>query len=269
VPESLSSLRSGLTADPTRQLQGFSEDIEKAHRVLHNPLAQDYERQRAMELWLFGRDTQPCVFGKIAARQQKMHFCFITAADIGNSDNHVRDKIASARSLWKRRAASGIPEHGFMLVVCDKDVAYAKANEDLKKFAEHLQCLVGWRCREGERGNDISDEWLYLRHPETKEIIKFTFSVDFFASAGDSGWWHDHRVPGGIAFTANSLGHMAKYLEWYEKKDLRIEWALRNAMNTIDSAAKEHPHRPATYLIDLENGEPVSNYPRTSGTPIA
>ena len=88
--------------------------------------------------------------------------------------------------------------------------------------------------------NEIVDEWLYLRHPKTNNLVKFVFSIDFFATAGDRRWWHDHRIPGGIAFTANSLGHMAKREEWYGHRTDRTEWALRTAMNTIAEAATKN-----------------------------
>jgi hypothetical protein len=271
--ETLATLHDRLVLDFPRQAGGFSPDIEKANEVLLSFRAQDSERQRAMDLWLSSRYAQPCVFGKIAAGQHKMFYCFLTAEDIRQSDHHVHSKVSAARKLWKHRAlddtALGVtPEHGFMLVVCERTVAYAAADENLEAFSLHLQRLVGWPERAGERGNAIADEWLYLRNPATKEIVKFTFSVDYFASAADCQWWHDHRVPGGIAFTANSLGHMARYLEWYGGKTRRTEWALLHAMRTIDSAAKEHPHCPATYLLNLENGEPIQQFTWRGESPL-
>jgi hypothetical protein len=32
--------------------------------------------------------------------------------------------------------------------------------------------------------------------------------VNVFAIQGDRRWWHDHRIPGGLAFSMNSVGHM-------------------------------------------------------------
>ena len=45
-----------------------------------------------------------------------------------------------------------------------------------------------------------------------------------------------HRFPGGIAFTANSAGHMIAVRDWYEGKDSAREWALKQAMLTINNA---------------------------------
>jgi hypothetical protein len=64
--------------------------------------------------------------------------------------------------------------------------------------------------------------------------------VDFFACAGDRRWWHDHRFPGGIAFTANSTGHMMRFREWYQGKDQNEAWGLTQAMLTIQNAAPTH-----------------------------
>ena len=103
---------------------------------------------------------------------------------------------------------------------------------------------------------------------DDERIVKFTFSVDFFAAAADQRWWHDHRAPGGIAFTANSLGHMARHQEWYDNRSERVEWALRTAMNTIDSAATEPPFCPATYLLDLKDGKPEQDFTWTGSNPL-
>lgn len=104
-----------------------------------------------------------------------------------------------------------------------------------------------------EAGNDRAFETLYLRNPNDQSYHRFTFTVDFFASAGEGRWWTDHRIPGGLAFTANSLGHMVKTREWFENKDQQEAWALTVAMRTID-AAQETPFGKATWLIDLDNG---------------
>ena len=34
--------------------------------------------------------------------------------------------------------------------------------------------------------------------------------VNYFCAQGDRRWWHDHRIPGGMALSVNSVGHLAK-----------------------------------------------------------
>ena len=93
------------------------------------------------------------------------------------------------------------------------------------------------RARRGE--NTISSDYLYLKNPQTGVYHGFRFNIDFFATAGDGTWWHDHRFPGGIAFTANAAGHMKCFMDWYTEPGRdHGAWALTQAMMTI---AKAHP----------------------------
>jgi hypothetical protein len=251
----LGELFKGLNLDRWRNesANGFTDEMMAVNRVLNHPYANDTQRREALEPWL--QRHQSCIFGRLAAAQGAMDFCFLTHDDLLDGDDGIRKKIREAKIFWKHRALRGEAKHGFMIVFCDNKVALANPDEALYRFALHLQELAGWSGRPHINDNHIVDEWLYLRHPETKKILKFTFSVDFFAAAGDRRWWHDHRAPGGIAFTANSLGHMAKQQEWYGRRTDRTEWALRTAMNTIDNAATKDsaqrhiPYAPATYLL--------------------
>jgi hypothetical protein len=263
----LAELYGNLTEDPWRTAHPFSKDMLDANIPLNYVYSRDPEFRVAMEHWL--QRHQPCLFGRIAAKNKGIHYCFITGDDIRKSDEHVRAKIAESRRLWKQRALIGQSRHGFLLAVCDQRIAYANPDQTLRKFALHLQSLAGWAGRPTQRNNEVVDETLYLRHPtEPKKIVKFVFSVDFFAAGGDGRWWHDHRIPGGIAFTANSLGHMARHLEWYKGETDLLEWGLRTAMLTIDSADKTPPDRPATYMLtELPTG-PIRPYTWTEITPL-
>ncbi len=265
MPQSLREIYARLRRDPDRNaLGGFSQDLTDPHVVLHDRFIRDPERQAVIGDWLQG-NHQPCLFGRLAAKRNGIDYCFLTVDDLLTSDDQIRQKIANARRVWKNRALRGEPRHGFLLAVSDEKVALAAPDETLRHFAHHLQTLAGWIGRPDMNNNDIVDEWLYLKNPKTGEIVKFTFSVDFFATAGDKRWWHDHRIPGGMAFTANSLGHMVRHQEWYEERRDRIEWALRTAMLTIASAAKDVPHGPATYLRDEKHG-PLKPYSWTEAT---
>jgi hypothetical protein len=46
-----------------------------------------------------------------------------------------------------------------------------------------------------------------------------------------------NATPSAMCFTANSTGHMMRYLEWYEGKEEVEVWALKQAMYTIQHAA--------------------------------
>jgi hypothetical protein len=272
MPTTLADLYRQLHPDRWREdpSNAFTDEVAQAHKVLLHPFAGDTRRRVALESWL--QAHQPCLFGRIAAGKEGIHYCFLTVNDLLVSDDHIRSKIADAKRLWKRRALRGERKHGFLLAFCDEAVALANPDEALRRFALHLQGLAGWVGRPAENDNEVVDEWLYLAHPTEKRTVKFVFSVDFFAAAGDRRWWHDHRIPGGIAFTANSLGHMVRQQEWYEGRSPRTEWALRTAMLTIDTAAtadtsgKPIPHTPATYLVRPPLGIPVRQYEWTGAT---
>src|SRR5262249_36309743 len=134
----------------------------------------------------------------------------------------------------------------------------------------------GWGAARSSRNkeNPISSDFLYLRNPKDKSYYGFQFNVDFFAAAGDQTWWHDHRIPGGIAFTANSTGHMRYFRDWYERPGSdHGEWALKQAMITIAQAHSTkascdptltsrapQDEGKATWLRDLDSdGRPLLN----------
>jgi hypothetical protein len=141
-----------------------------------------------------------------------------------------------------------------MLVLASDRLALARPDRQLRRLAECVRGLWGCPPAASPQGT-VHVETLYLENPADRTAVRFTFSVDFFAAQGDGRWWHDHRVPGGIAFTANSVGHMRRYREWYENKANQAEWVLKTAMGTIDLAAAT-PYGRATWLRDLSNGRP-------------
>jgi hypothetical protein len=264
MPTSIAEYYRRLTRDDWRIDHPYSSDVNTANDVLLDPFVQDPERRVAIDGWF--QRFQPCLFGRLAAKRDGIHYCFLSTEDLLRSDTHIRNKIATSKRLWKQRAFRGDPKHGFVLLVCDRKITAACPDENLRQFAIRLQRLAFGAGKPDMKGNRIVDEWLFLRHPATMAIVKFVFSVDFFASGGDGRWWQDHRIPGGMAFTANSLGHMVRRQEWYEDRTDRIEWGLKTAMLTIESAAKDAAHGPATYLLNQSHGRPIRPYSWTNAT---
>src|SRR5262249_42747389 len=128
--------------------------------------------------------------------------------------------------------------------------------KDFRLFVERFLELWGCRLTTEDHGT-VHWESLFLERPDDRELFSFSIGIDFFASQGDGRWWQDHRVPGGIAFTANSVGHMGRYREWYEHKTNQEEWLLATAMGTIDLAADTQYGR-ATWLRDISaDGRPI------------
>ena len=232
-------LVSRLSGDRWRLTHPFSQDVLEANALLHNSAATDEEMTECMNLWCLRR--QPCQFGRVAAKEGRIHFCFVVENALWEwADEDIGEKIEEEKRLWKQRAAfePGRAAHSFVLVVASPTVAYAAADKHLRAFSDRMLELAGWgETRRGARAsNAISGDYLYLSEPTGGGLLGYRFNLDYFACAGDGRWWHDHRAPGGIAFTANSTGHMLAFRNMYRGRGDSREWAARQAMLTIGSS---------------------------------
>jgi hypothetical protein len=250
---SLKVLYNRLTEDTWRKDNRFSADLTDVNGLLFNSFATNGQREEQLRNWL--QSFQQCFFGRIAAAMGLLHFCILTHDDFMNrTDRQIQKVIRDELLQWKRRslnprAYQSSPAHGFVLVAASQRLANAAPNHDLMEFACKLRHL--WGCSLSEEQSGLMHwETLYLQHQEEPGYVKFTFSVDCFAAQGDGRWWHDHRCPGGILFTANSVGHMRKYREWFRNQQHQKDWTLQTAMLTIDAAAATR-YGKATWLLEL------------------
>jgi hypothetical protein len=243
-----------LSGDARRIPHSFSDDLLQANALLHNTAATDEEMAECASLWC--KQRQPCQFGRVAGSQGRIHFCFLTEHAVAEwTDQEIAEKIFEEKRLWKQRAAFEPLRgaHSFMIVVASPRVALAAPDKHLRAFADRILDLAGWEPdrRGARRKNTVTSDFLYLKQPNDGHFYGFRFNVDFFACAGDGRWWHDHRFPGGIAFTANSTGHMMAVREWYDGKEDSRSWALKQAMFTIQNAI---PTRKTDSADPLEQG---------------
>ncbi len=239
--DSAAACLDALCEDSWRKQHPFSPDMQEANAVLHHPFVHPDEMERVMRHFCTKR--QPCNFGRIGGKHGFIHFCFLTDRELRGKDHEIREHIARAKRSWKKRALRELdsPPHAFMLVVASPRVALAAPDENLKRFAARIRDLAGFRPTRVAAGtNAVVSDFLYLKNPADELYYGFQFNLDFFAAAGDQRWWHDHRVPGGIAFTANATGHMRAWQEWYgpDKGTDRGEFFVKNAMYTV---AQAHP----------------------------
>ncbi len=237
---SVADLVARLSGDAWRLSHPFSDDLLQANAILHNSAATEAEMAECMNLWCLRR--QPCQFGRVAAKQGRIHFCFLTERAVSEwSDHEIAEKIAEEKRLWKQRAAFDPTRgaHSFVLVVASPRVAFAAPDRHLRAFSDRILELAGWwtGSRVARQANTVTSDFLYLKDPINGMFYGYQFNLDYFACAGDGRWWHDHRFPGGIAFTGNSTGHMIAFREWCEQKTDSREWALKQAMFTIQNAA--------------------------------
>ena len=63
-----------LSGDAWRLSHQFSDDLLQANAVLHNSAATEAEMAECVNLWCLRR--QSCQFGRVAAKQGRIHFCF-------------------------------------------------------------------------------------------------------------------------------------------------------------------------------------------------
>lgn len=264
----LGTLYSALASDPWREASGFSPEIECAHAAIDQAGRDRWKIENNLNSWL--QRYQPCLFGRLAARQNHIAYCTLLEEDILRGDDHVRTVIQNARTNWLREGFKG-RKSGFVLQVISQHLRTAEPNAKLLRLAQRIAAL--YLLTHVECDTILLDEIFLELEDGRREAWKWYCGVNFFGSGGDQRWWHDHRFPGGIAFSVNSVGHMVKagmltnegLLQEEVGSKVRpvdtLEKALLLAMKTISGAASA-PSGPATYLL------PSSKHPPSLKCPI-
>jgi len=199
----LSELLTDLRQDRWREATGFSEDIKAAHEILFGCDSME-RRQDALNDWV--ERWQPCLFGKVAAKLGAIRFCLVDEAAIHTSDERVFDVIQDARLRWRRDAIRGRAS-AFVIVIAAPPLALATPDDTVRQMAVRAASLYLNREIEVDR---VYQERIFLETPGARSGWVWRGGVDYFAAHGDRRWWHDHRFPGGIAFSVNSLGHLVR-----------------------------------------------------------
>lgn len=237
----LNELLQATRPDDWRSQVAFSPDIEACHRTLFDPSTTIAEAELVLNGWLRSRN-HPCVFGRIAAIRMRHTFCILTDRDLQRGDEHVANAILRCRTRWKETARDG-NSSSLIITVHSKTLAIARPDSTLKQFVLRLCELI--------LGRSSLDEILHddLDLLTESGCLRWKAGMSLFASAGDKRWWHDHRFPGGVAFSLNSIGHVAtvRALEFqrgnFEERRLwNLRWALRLAMHTIKDASRRTFH---------------------------
>ncbi len=268
----MSDLRSyldRLTPDTWRESHPFSADLELASERLWKAVSIE-ERQGILAEWIL--KNQPCLFGSIAAKNDLLRFCILDESDVVQGDQHLSDRITEDRLKWTQSGFHG-EASGFVIVLLSKKAANGRPDDVAGALAKHLASLYLKRPVEFDQ---IEQDDIFLEYPSNnKATYVWGVGVNYFGSPGDGRWWHDHRFPGGVAFSMNSVGHMAqsgklaKALGILEKElgiDLgtdrdptkvdNLGTALDFAMRTIERACPTNSGR-ATELLLLAPDDPV------------
>lgn len=265
----ISELYARLTDDPVRHRLGFDPAFEAAQTELLDARTDD-DRAAVLGRWL--GTYQPCLFGKIAARRGMIEYVFLGESDFELGDTHVRDKIADGHRRWWAASLAGA-KSGFVLLCHSPRLANARPDEALLRFAQRVAQL--YLNKDSIEPDVIWTDETFLEVPARplSHLFRWDAGVNVFAAPGDRRWWADHRIPGGLAFSVNSVGHMVKSAQLAEatnrfKDELKISAdvedvgkvdslgkALELAMTTIANAS-ETSSGPATWLLSADTQIP-------------
>lgn len=246
-----------LPHDSWRDDNPFSPDVRECHQVLFRTGATRNEMAAALDTWLI--KSQPCRFGQMEARQRRLAYCLLTENDLQRGDDHVRARIQEDRDAWRRHARIGA-SHGFIILAISPRIARATVGPELLRLARHLCDLYLGRA---DLDQILLDELtLEISTPAGQEYRAWRVGVNYFSAQGDGRWWRDHRIPGGMGYSMNSVGHMARAkaetmlgrnADLNEScRDIARErltyWALPTAMWTIGPPAEGSTR--GTWLAD-------------------
>ncbi|MFN0168666.1 MAG: hypothetical protein ACKV22_19760 [Bryobacteraceae bacterium] len=244
MSDKLADLFDAITPDPWRKVKPFSTDIQAAHVDLFDPRKTREDLAVTLSAWL--KEWQPCLFGRMAAKTQ-IAYCILREGDLLKGEDHVRDIIQLSRREWRRKGFLG-EKHGFVIALISPMVASAVPDRALCELAVRLCQLY--------LSDELTTDQIFLDslplsidRPDFHECRIWRAGVNFFGAQGDQRWWHDHRIPGGIAFSMNSVGHMTRArleaqvtkrpaLAAVEPAERLVDFALAFAMRTVHRASK-------------------------------
>jgi len=261
----IEALMSRIEPDPWRSKTGFSSEMRAALDVTLNSKSFE-EIESALTAWI--RKYQPCLFGRIAAKQSAITYCLITEEMLCGDEAKLKNHIRDARRRWTAAGFDGTSSN-FVIAVLSRRLAFALPSEAVEKIALRLCTLYLGESIEPDR---VYLDRLWLQQPGSQKATwEWVAGVNYFSAQGDGRWWQDHRFPAGMAFSVNSVGHMVKSgkliqalhdleevmgtsLPDYKVPNVdSLEKALELAMATINNAS-ESVSGKATFLVPLTDG---------------
>jgi hypothetical protein len=273
---SVSSLFEKITIDSWRKEVGFTAEIETAHQMLFKEGVSEADCITILNSWI--QRYQPCLFGRIAAKLSLISYCILTEVDLQQSDETIKRKIQSARLQWTKKGFEG-EKSGFVISVISPKIAQGLPDENVKELAKRLGTLY---LLTDVTSDEVYLDEIWLEKPgKGATTWEWNVGVNYFCAQGDKRWWQDHRIPGGMAFSMNSVGHMVKsgaladamtqFNElmgtpeegWITSKVNSLEAALEFAMRTIYGASDAVSGK-ATWLLpspEDKNDLPVKECP--------
>lgn len=251
MSKTIADLYAQVRLDSWRNEVGFSYEIEEFNNILFESIKDEGRVMAILAEWL--QKYQPCLFGRIAAKANLLSFCILTENDLCSDDSHIQNKIQSARTKWTKEGFRG-EKSGFIVAAISPKITNSIPNQILMSLSKEI--CSNYLLEETIEEDEIYTDEIWL---ETvgydQNTWKWKAGVNYFCANADKRWWQDHRIPGGLAFSVNSVGHMAKAcgtakfmnqlneslgLEsgaYIDSKVDSLEQALEFAMRTIDKAS--------------------------------
>src|SRR6185503_5308209 len=97
---------------------------------------------------------------------------------------------------------------GFVILALGQEIANSEPSDTCLRLAERLTSLY---LLENVEADVIYHDELFLEIPGSQRATwRWLCGVNYFCAHGDKRWWRDHRIPGGMAVSVNSVGHMVK-----------------------------------------------------------
>jgi hypothetical protein len=198
---SISTAFQRISTDDGRKKIGFDPSfVETSDKLL--AATDDTERARVLGDWL--KTSQPCIFGHLAVERGLIEYCFISEEHLTSTDEDICAIIRTARDEWRSLARHGL-RSAFVILALGRRVFEAKPDEALQELA---LALCAQYLRVSVQPDRIYNDTIELLSLKREPARRWNVGVNFFGAQGDRRWWNDHRIPGGIGFSMNSVGHL-------------------------------------------------------------
>lgn len=165
----------------------------------------ELDKSRVLDAWL--SKYQPCLFGRLAARTKSITYCFLDQKDLLGDYSGLIAKIQNRRLQWHRQGFKGASS-AFVIHVTCPILANALPSPALLQIAKRLSQAY---LLTNVDADEIYLDEIFLEKPGLNRTTwKWVTGINYFATNADGRWWQDHRIPGGIALSVNSVGHLVQ-----------------------------------------------------------
>jgi hypothetical protein len=223
---------SSLQQDGYRLASPFSPDVSAANALFASKPRKDSYCKTALVNWI--KTHQPCVFARHAALMDALTVAVVTPDDLSSGRAFFSETLQTIRRDWLRRAYLG-RSFGLVLILTADELIRAAPDRALMNLAT---AFVSIFAQQSVRCDQVVLQPMFLRHETDASLVyRWETPINLFAVQGDQRWWHHRRIPGGLALSINSVGHMMKAtaidsgLGACEINKRGLNWALRTIQN--------------------------------------